>query len=124
MVVPILSESEREFLEVSLKAYGKRAIFEETVDSVIVYHSSTSDFLESFGLPMFKKDYYPERYYRYDPMFKFQIADPDARIFTPYRWCIRGGREYWYLIGREGRFEVLLKQFLHHIDKESFYELG
>jgi hypothetical protein len=58
----------------------------------------------------------------FDPVLKFDLLDKKKRTFLAYRMCWMGGVSDWLYLS-EGMLPVLLKKYVRHIGKESFYEL-
>ncbi|MFN7727644.1 MAG: hypothetical protein ACK5P7_00645 [Bdellovibrio sp.] len=57
---------------------------------------------------------------QYEPVLKFTF-DPSLGEYQVERRCYRG-EEHWLTVGY-GKLEKMLKQFVRHIGKESFFEL-
>lgn len=59
----------------------------------------------------------------YSPMFRFRLTNPDTRAFCVDRWCFRGSVDGWYCLSGTESLAELAREFLPHLDKESFFEL-
>lgn len=59
----------------------------------------------------------------YSPMLKFDLQDTDERTFTVERWCFRGSIDGWVPLRGRGPLESLLRNYVQHLGRESFYEL-
>ena len=64
-----------------------------------------------------------ERYAQYTPVMRFLLMDAEKREFTVERMCYRGGMEGWLSLHRWGNIRSLGKQYIHHLGKESFFDL-
>ena len=122
----ILLISEKDLLESKISKYKKKVRYEEKEKSVILYCilssilSGEDSFISlAFGSGVLDID----KFGHYMQMFRFELLDSSERLFAPYRWCIRGGREYWLSIGNLGTLNELLEEYLQHIDQDTFYEL-
>ncbi len=60
---------------------------------------------------------------RYSPMLRFTLHDPEERLFCLERWCFRSSVDGWYFLAGPAPLTTLLKMFLRHLGKESFFEL-
>jgi len=60
---------------------------------------------------------------QYTPMLRFNLVDPDKRIYFAQRWCFRGSIDGWFLLGRPGTLAKLVEEYAPHLDRESFFEL-
>lgn len=59
----------------------------------------------------------------YSPMLRFILIDKEKRIFTIERFCFLSSIDDWMEIGRSGDLSKLVKEYVPHLGKESFYEL-
>ncbi len=58
----------------------------------------------------------------YSPMMQFILEDKKERRFAAERYCFMGSIDDWINIG-DGPLSKLVKTFVKHLDKESFFEL-
>jgi hypothetical protein len=59
----------------------------------------------------------------YMAVLRFILTDPVQRLFTPERYCFRGSVDDWINLGPPAPLPVLLKKYIKHLGRESFYEL-
>ncbi len=59
----------------------------------------------------------------YTPVMKFELIDENKRLFATQRYCYRGSIDDWIYIGTSGELKILVRRYVKHIDKESFFEL-
>lgn len=59
----------------------------------------------------------------YSPMLQFILADEKRRCFWPHRYCFRGSIEDWISIGLPDILPNLVKTYVKHLGKESYFEL-
>ncbi len=59
---------------------------------------------------------------QYSPMLQFLLEDEQRRLFTAQRYCFRGSIDDWIDIGY-GSLTTLVKQYVKHLGKESYFEL-
>lgn len=59
----------------------------------------------------------------YSPMMRFILTDNEKRKFVAERYCFLGSIDDWINIGRPDKLENLIKRYLKHLGKDSFYEL-
>lgn len=50
-------------------------------------------------------------------------GDKESRLFQISRYCYRGSIDDWIPIGLDHDFEALIRKFLPHLGKESYYDL-
>jgi len=60
---------------------------------------------------------------RYSMMMRFVLTDPARRTFDVQRWCFRGSIDGWFFLDGGKPLAALLKKYVPHLGKESFYEL-
>jgi hypothetical protein len=56
-------------------------------------------------------------------MMRFILTDPAERTFDVQRWCFRGSVENWIYLDDGKPLAALLKKYVRHLGKESFYQL-
>jgi hypothetical protein len=59
----------------------------------------------------------------YSPMMRFVLTDNEKRRFVAERYCFLGSVDDWIYIGGPDKLEKLIKRYLKHLGKESFFEL-
>jgi hypothetical protein len=59
----------------------------------------------------------------YTKMMRFELVNPDERVFVVQRWCFRGSVDDWIWVGGPAPLADLVRQYGQHLGKESFYEL-
>ena len=59
----------------------------------------------------------------YEKMMRFQLLDPEQRLFEVERWCFRSWCEGWIHLAGPGHLLDLVEWFAEHLGEESFYEL-
>lgn len=64
-----------------------------------------------------------ERYAQYTPVMRFLLVDAEEREFTVERMCYRGGMEGWLSLHCWGTVRNLAKEYVHHLGKESLFDL-
>jgi hypothetical protein len=60
---------------------------------------------------------------QYRPMMRFILKDKQKRIFITERFCFKGSIDDWIIIGNPGSLGSLLKTYLTHLGKDTYYEL-
>jgi hypothetical protein len=51
------------------------------------------------------------------------LDDAQTRTFVVERWCFLGAVDDWIALDSSTDLKALVKQYGHHLGKESFYEL-
>jgi hypothetical protein len=59
----------------------------------------------------------------YSPDMQFILIDEEKRIFATQRYCYLGRIDDWISIGDPDSLEVLVKKYIQHLGKESFFDL-
>jgi len=59
----------------------------------------------------------------YRPVMRFILEDENHRIFVAERFCFKGSVDDWINISMPDSLENLLKAYLKHLGKDSFYEI-
>ena len=59
----------------------------------------------------------------YSAILRFILTDEKERLFLTQRYCYLGSIDDWIDIGQEGDLAKLVKTYVKHIGKESYYEL-
>jgi hypothetical protein len=59
----------------------------------------------------------------YQALLRFILIDPAKRHFVPERYCFRGSVDDWIGLGLPASLPALLKKYVKHLGKDSFYEL-
>ena len=59
----------------------------------------------------------------YSPMLQFILMDEKQRRFWPQRYCFRGSIDDWIGIGLPDTLSNVVKTYVKHLGKESYFEL-
>ncbi len=59
----------------------------------------------------------------YSPMMQFVLEDVQTREFTIERWCFRGSVDDWIPLSQSSNLKELVKNYVCHLGKDSFYDL-
>ena len=59
----------------------------------------------------------------YAPMLLFTLVDAQRRTFVTQRYCFRGAIDDWIEIGTPGKLATLVKKYVRHLGKESYFDL-
>jgi hypothetical protein len=58
----------------------------------------------------------------YSPMLQFNLENSERRVFSAQRYCFLGSIDDWIYIGH-GELATLVKTYLKHLGKDSYFEL-
>ena len=58
----------------------------------------------------------------YTAMMRFTLVDDEKRQFSVCRWCFKGSIDDWFPLGG-GELSTMVKKYVPHLGKESFFEL-
>lgn len=59
----------------------------------------------------------------YSPDIQFILTDKEKRIFMAQRYCYLGRIDNWINIGSPDSLGALVKKYIKHLGKESFFDL-
>ncbi len=59
----------------------------------------------------------------YSPMMQFVLNDAQTREFRVERWCFLGSVDGWIFLASSTNLKELVKKYVAHLGKESFYDL-
>jgi len=65
----------------------------------------------------------PKDLWSYFAELQFVLVDDKRRLFHARRYCYRGSIDDWIDIGERGLLPKLAKQYIKHLDRESYFEL-
>ena len=60
---------------------------------------------------------------QYMKMLRFELVNPDKRVYRAERWCFRGSIDDWWMLPGSGSLAKVVEQYAKHLDRESFFEL-
>lgn len=64
-----------------------------------------------------------KQFLNYMPEMRFELIDVKNRSFETKRYCYRGSIDDWIFLGAPDKLSNLVKKYVVHLGKESFYEL-
>ena len=128
----LITDEERQVVEDGMRKYAEVQDFKIDVKgNAIVVYTADQDIETLAGL---FKDMYPapttntqlmtllRKEIHYSPMLRFLLEDEQRRLFTAQRYCFRGSIDDWIDLGH-GPLAKLVKQYVKHLGKESYFEL-
>ncbi len=125
---PVILPEELARVERALHKQGEAWRFwvEVKDDMIVVYMDDNTDrldndFLSSRFRSLSEKE--KRRWARYMAMLRFTLLDEKDRIFEAERFCYRSSVDDWISIGRPAALGTLLKEFVKHLGRDSFYDL-
>ncbi|MST99520.1 23S rRNA (cytosine(1962)-C(5))-methyltransferase RlmI [Victivallaceae bacterium BBE-744-WT-12] len=116
---------ERDLLEKWIPKLSKQAFVKIEVKpkELIVHGTETARYKSlPIGIPLEGALKLLEKFVVYEPFFKFELDDSDARLFSVSRMCYMTIDGEWMYL-ESGSLEALAKKYLPHVGKESFFEL-
>lgn len=117
---------ERELLEKWIPKLAKQAFVKiEVKPKELIVHGAEAARYKSLtiGIPLAGALKLLEKFVIYEPFFKFELDDPETRLFSVSRMCYMSIDGEWMYLD-SGNLEVLAEKYLPHIAKESFFELA
>jgi hypothetical protein len=131
----IITDEEVEIVKLGMKKYCDIKMFKIDVkkNEVLVYianhgaidfaeHIIDSSFIDS--APRENKDEILLSMSHYTPEMKFTLVDKDQRDFIVQRYNYRGRIDDWmHIVDGHGPLEKLVKEYVIHLGKDSFFEL-
>jgi hypothetical protein len=129
----IITDSERQVVENGMKRFSGVSHYKLDVkgNEISIYTAAQHTealhaILQTFPGAMEKRAQVEEvlnRSAHYAPVMKFELIDENRRLFATQRYCYRGSIDDWIYIGTSGELPLLVRRYVKHIDKESFFEL-
>ncbi len=125
----LITDEERQVVEDGMRKYAEVQDCKIDVkgNAIVVYtpNQSVEEFSQLLkGLNPFigeaKVREYFTRSVQYAPMLQFILDDEKRRTFTAQRYCFRGSVDDWIDIGY-GPLTTLVKQYVKHLGKESYF---
>src|SRR5215813_12843243 len=128
----IITDEERQVVEEGMRTYA--SVHDYKIDvkgNAIVVYTADQDIETLAGL---FQDRYPtpaahtqlmtllRQGIHYSPMLQFLLEDEQRRLFTAQRYCFRGAIDDWIDIGY-GPLPTLVKRYVKHLGKESYFDL-
>ena len=128
----IITDEERQVVEDGMRKYASVQDYKIDVrGNAIVVYTADQDIETLAGL---FKDMSPDpttnpqlmtllrNEIHYSPMLQFLLEDEKRRTFTAQRYCFRGSVDDWIDMGY-GPLTTLVKQYVKHLGKESYFDL-
>ena len=129
----IITDAERQVVEDGMQKYAGVSHYKIDVkgNAILMYTAAQNmgalnAILHVFPDAMEKRAQVMEilnRSAHYTPVMKFELIDENKRLFATQRYCYRGSIDDWIYIGKSDALPLLVRRYVKHIDKESFYEL-
>ncbi len=127
----LITDEERQLVEAGMKQYSDVHYYKIDVkgNAIIIYTADQdadafSNLLKGLS-PVIGETKIGEMFAslaHYSPMLQFNLENSERRVFSAQRYCFRGSIDDWIYIGH-GELATLVKTFLKHLGKESYFEL-
>lgn len=128
----IITDAEKSVVEKGMKEFAKCKY--SVVDikgntiTVFIANQDVDEFSEIFKFSPMKHtkpdiDTVFNQIVSYSPKMQFVLVDKDKRLFITKRFCYLGSVDDWIEISGPDTLENLVKKYVKHIDKDSYYEL-
>lgn len=129
----LITDAERQVVENGMQKYSGVSHYKIDVKgkAILIYSSgqgiaALSSIFQDFPMSAAEKSELMssfDRHVNYTPVMKFELIDESKRLFTTQRYCYRGSVDDWIYIGTSGELPLLVRRYVKHIDKESFFDL-
>ncbi len=129
----IMTDEERQVVEEGMRRYAEVSDYKIDVKgNVIAIYTAIQDI---DALADLFKDLYPDpstntqlmtvlrKEIHYSPMLLFKLVDAQRRAFVTQRYCFRGAIDDWIDIGTPGKLAALVRKYVKHLGKESYFDL-
>ena len=128
----LITEEERQVVEEGMRKYADVKDYKIDVKGKAIIIYTTDQDVET--LAHLFKDIVPDpqsntqlmtslrHSLQYSPMLQFILDDEQCRTFVAQRYCFRGSIDDWIDIGY-GPLTTLVKTYVQHLGKESYFEL-
>lgn len=124
----LIADEELQLLQTALAAHAEEWRYKTDVKkNIITVHETEShdrwpDALAPWIDPA-KEEQFRIQHAYYMAVLRFILTDPAQRRFTAERYCFRGSVDDWISLGPPATLPALIKKYVKHLGKESFYEL-
>ncbi len=105
------SYAEREGEFIAVYAVSRNAMLEETIRRIHPLAAQA------------RIDELVDQFVYYDEVFRFVLTNSEKRIFQAQRFCYLGSIDDWIFIGEEASLPELAREYLPHINQESYFDL-
>jgi hypothetical protein len=129
----IITDAERQVVEDGMQKYSGVSHYKIDIkgNEILIYTAAQNmgalnAILQTFPGAMEQRAQVEDvlsRSAHYTPVMKFALIDENTRLFATQRYCYRGSIDDWMYAGGSGELKLLVRRYVKHIDKESFYEL-
>jgi hypothetical protein len=129
----LITDAERQVVENGMQKYSGVSHYKIDVkgNEILIYTAAQNmealnAILQTFPGAMGKREQVEEvlnRSAHYTPVMKFELIDENKRLFATQRYCYRSSIDDWIYIGTSSELSLLVRRYVKHIDKESFFEL-
>jgi hypothetical protein len=129
----LITDAERQVVENGMQKYSGVSHYKIDVkgNEILIYTAAQNmealnAILQTFPGAMGKREQVEEvlnRSAHYTPVMKFELIDENKRLFATQRYCYRSSIDDWIYIGTSGELPLLVRRYVKHIDKESFFDL-
>ncbi len=124
----LIADEELRMVQSGLAAHAEEWRYKtEVKKNIITVHETEShdcwpDALAPWLDPAKEKQFRIQHAY-YMAVLRFVLTDAVQRHFAAERYCFRGSVDDWISLGSPATLPVLIKKYVKHLGKESFYEL-
>ncbi len=128
----LITDEERHLVAVGMKKYSDVHDYKIDVkgNAIVIYTTDQgvdefSNRLKGFNPVIGEtsaREFFSSLAY-YSPMLQFTLEDSERRVFSAQRYCFLGSIDDWIYIGH-GELATLIKTYLKHLGKESYFELS
>ena len=124
----LITDEELSLVQAALNTHAEEWQYKTEIKKnlIIVYEtdakSDWSRALAPWINPAMEKEFRIQHAY-YQPVLRFILVEPARRLFTPERYCFRGSVDDWINLGPPAPLPALIKKYVKHLGRDSFYEL-
>lgn len=127
-VAPVILPEELALVEAALARHGEVWQYQSDVKKATITVHEASDL---GGLDGLYREFRGRRMLadekrisaHYTPMMRFTLADKESRAFIVERYCFRGRIDGWIFLDGPGALAPLVRKYVKHLGRESFFEL-
>lgn len=126
----LITNAEEKIVSDGMQKYSDVGVFKIDVKKkIIAVYTPDQDieeltkFIEMFPLRGKNINTLINQAIHYSPVLQFKIVDDSRRHFITRRYCYLGSIDDWVEIGEIGILSELVKKYVKHIGKESYFYL-
>jgi len=124
----LITDEELKWTQAALKAHAEEWRHKTDVkrNIITVYETNDdADFVRELApwIDPTREKQFRIRHAYYTAVLRFVLMDPAQRLFKAERFCFRGSVDDWISLDSPASLPALIRKYVKHLGKDSFYEV-